>query len=509
MSINAYEKFKFDEHVTINSEHVNKNYKILLISQNSLDIFLVNKLLKDLGNFKVYEVGNIKAALKVVSYMSLDLIIVDDKLPTVSGGDVIARLNRNQLLKDVPKVMLLTEDYQESLYSNANHDNLDFIKKPIDSMIFKTRIHSILKTQQDKFMGGSLFENMIDRKINEAKEFLKIYKSFLDIDQNLLFVYDKKGNQIVESNKNFTKFFGENRLFNRVLSNPRLLKRFVPHFSNPNYLNSHHQATWLDLITAAQDFNFLVTIKNKSKEFSFNVLVNKMKLFNKDMYIVKLSNHILDVPSSKQIKFEDKEINFCLASLQESLNALDEIEKKADIESDIKTLLDTLKISSSHFERRSKDRSHQINVHFIIATVLKDKIDDIKATLNSVSVDEAFRLDQDILYAKISPDALRDTIRGILDIYHDTKNIKVDVKYYQLQHNLKIEIITTSEDQEHSSKALINKIFKKENDEEMALETSQQVAPKHLQKSLALMNADIKTYFNSGQNIFLLTIPLT
>ncbi len=509
MSIDTYEKVHFDDHVTINSEHVNKNYKILLISQNSLDVFLVNKLLKDLGNFKVYEAGNIKAALKVVSYMSLDLIIVDDKFPTISGGDVIARLNKDQLLRDVPKVMLLTEDYQESLYANTNYDNLDFIKKPIDSMIFKTRIHSILKTQQDKFMGGSLFENMIDRKINEAKEFLKIYKSFLDIDQNLLFVYDKKGNQVVESNKNFTKFFGENRLFNRVISNPRLLERFVPHVSDPNYLNSHHQATWLDLITAAQDFNFLVTVKNRSKEFSFNVLVNKMKLFNKDMYIVKLSNHILDVPSSKQIKFQEQELNFCLSSLQESLNTLDEIEKKVEIEGDIKALLDTLKISSSHFERRSKERSNEINVHFVIATVLKDRMDNIEASLNSIHVDEEFKLDHDILYAKISSNALNDTIRGILDIYHDENNIKVDIKYYQLQNNLKIEIITTSEDQQHSSKALINRIFKKEDEEDMGLEPSQQVAPKHVQSSLIMMNADIKTYFNSGQNIFLLTIPLS
>ncbi len=509
MSIDAYEKVKFDDHVTINSEHVNKNYKILLISQNSLDIFLVNKLLKDLGNFKVYEAGNVKAALKVVSYMSLDLIIVDDKLPTISSSEIITRLNRSQLLKDVPKVMLLTEDYKESLYADAHYDNLDFIKKPIDSMIFKTRIHSILKNQQDNFMGGSLFENMIDRKINEAKEFLKIYKSFLDIDQNLLFVYDKKNNQIVESNKNFTKFFGENRLFNRVVSNPRLLKRFVPPVSDPNYLNSHHIATWLDLITSASDFNFLVTIKNRSKEFSFNVLVNKMKLFNKDMYIVKLSNHILEIPSTKQIKFQDEKINSYLSSLQRSFNALEENDKKVEIEHDLKVLLEALHIPSSYFEKRSKKRTDEINVHFVIASILKERSNEIKATLNLTPVNKEFKPDLDILYAKISPDALRDAIRGILDSYHDTKDLKVDVKYYQLKEHLKIEIITKSENQKYSGSTLINKFFKKDNEEEMGLETAQQIAPKHVKNALSIMNADIKTYFNNGQNIFLISIPMT
>ena len=509
MSIDAYEKDKFDDQIAINSVHVNKNYKILLISQNSLDIFLIHKLLKDLGNFKVYEAGNIKAALKVVSYMSLDLIIVDDRLPTVSGAEIITRLNRSQVLKDVPKLMLLTEDYKESLYADAHYDNLDFIKKPIDSMIFKTRIHSILKTQQDNFMGGSLFENMIDRKIDEAKEFLKIYKSFLDIDQNLLFVYDKRGKQVVESNKNFTKFFGENRLFNRVVSNPRLLKRFVSPVSDPNYLNSHHSATWLDLITSAQDFNFLVTIKNRSKEFSFNVLVNKMKLFNKDMFIVKLSNHILDIPSSKQIKFQDQKINSCLSSLRGSLNALNEHEKKVDIEYDIKVLLDALKISTSHFERRLHHRSDEINVYFVIASILKERSDEIKATLSLIPIDRESKPDLDTLHAKISPDALRDAIRGILDSYHDTKDLKVDVKFYELKGNLKIEIITTSDNQKYSGNNLVNRFFKKDNEDDFGQDSSAQVAPKHVQNALIIMNADLKTYFNSGQNIFLLTIPLT
>jgi DNA-binding response OmpR family regulator len=509
MSIDAYEKINFDNQVAISSEHVNKNYKILLINQNSLDILLVNKLLKDLGNFKVYEAGNIKAALKIVSYMSLDLIIVDDKLPTVSGTEIITKLNRSQLLKDVPKVMLLTENYKENHYAYRHYENLDFIKKPIDSLIFKTRIHSILKSQQDNFMSGSLFENMIDRKIDEAKEFLKIYKSFLDIDQNLLFVYDKKGNQVVESNKNFIKFFGENRLFNRVVSNPRLLKRFVPSISDPNYLNSHHVATWLDLITSAQDFNFLITIKNRSKTFSFNVLVNKMKLFNKDMYIVKLSNHILDISSSKKIKFQNQKVNSYLSLLQGSLNALDEREKKVEIEHNIKVLLDELKISSSHFERHSKHRSDEINVHFVIASILKERSDEIDATLNLMPIDKEFKPDFDTLHAKISPDALRDAIRGILDSYHDTKDLKVDVKFYELNSNLKIEIITTSDNQKYSGNNLVNRFFKKDNEDDFGQEPSAQVAPKHVQNALIVMKADIKTYFNNGQNIFLLTIPLT
>ena len=504
MSIDTYEKVNFDNQVAINSEHINKNYKVLLISQNSLDIMLVNKLLKKLGMFKIYEAGNIKAALKVVSYMNLDLIIVDDKLPNDSGSKVINRLNRNQMLRDVPKVMLLTEDYIESNYSDENYDNLDFIKKPIDSMIFKTRIHSILKNRKDHFMGGSLFENMIDSRINEAKEFLKIYKSFLDMDQNLLFVYDKRTNQIVESNKNFIKFFGENRLFNRVLSNPRLLKRFVSDMNDPNYLNSHHFATWLDLITTAQDFNFLVTLKNRSKEYSFNVVVNKMKLFGKDMYIVKLSNHILDISNHKQIKFQSKNIDSTLLSLQKSINNINSTDKKIKIEHNIKVLLDELQISSQYFERISKHRSDEVNVYFVIASILKDRLNTTESTLNLLPLDKDFKLDQEILYAKVSSNDINDVVRGILASCND---LKIDVKLFELQHSLKLEIITTDENQKNSEKAFVNRLFNKDNEKEFDSNLADNIAPKYVKNALTNMNAHLKTYFSHGQNIFLVTIP--
>jgi DNA-binding response OmpR family regulator len=506
MSIEAYEVEQFATHVGISSEHINKKYKVLLISQNSTDIFLVNKLLNDLGNFKVYEAGNLNAAMKVVSYLTLDLIIVDDRLPKLSGYEIINRLNRNQLLKYVPKVMLLTKDYKESQFGNANFDNLDFIKKPIDKMIFKTRIHSILKNQQDKFKSGSIFENMIDAKISEAKEFLKIYKSFLDIDQNILFVYDKKSNQIVESNKNFSKFFGENRLFNRIISNPRLMQKFVPTSLDPNYLNAHHISTWLNLMTSTSDFNFLLTLKNRSKEYTFNVLLNKMKLFKKEIYIVKLSNYNIPVATKSEIKFQNHKVNSALVSLHNSLNKLDNLDQRDIIREDIKNVLDALKISSSHFEDQSEHDSNDVNVYFIIAKILKEKLHkNIQVTLNSELITDELKYDHQIIYAKVSADALHDVVKGILGSYLDTQEMRVDVKVFELENNLKIEIITTDKKRDNSKSVLVNKLFKKDSIKE---EKMMQTTTKQVQNALTILNADIKTYFTNGQNIFLISIPL-
>jgi DNA-binding response OmpR family regulator len=510
MSIKTYEKKESAVEATISSEYLNKHYTVLLISQNSADIFLVNKLLNELGNFNIHEVNNLKEAQKVLSYLTLDLIIVDDKLPTVSGYEIINRLNRSHVLKDVPKVMLLTNGYNENIYIDVNFDNIDFVKKPIDKMIFKTRIKSILKNQQDKFMSGSIFENMIDTKISEAKEFLKIYKSFLDIDHNLLFVYDKKSNKIVETNKVFNRFFGESRLFNKIIANPRLLRRFVPANSDPSYLNNHHISTWLDLIISAKDFNFLLTVKNRSKEYTFNVLVNKLKLFKKEMYIVKLSNHNIDLIGTKQIKMQSQKINSSLIALRDAIEQLEPSEEKDQIEQGIRDILNELQIPTTNFEKQiTQEKSgDDINVYFEIAKILKERINPIKATLNARVIDNDFKLEREHIYAKISSEDLDHMIRGILESYHDMDNLKVDINLFQFKNSLKIEMITSKKDSEDFTHLLVNTIHKIESYFKDADQLLIETAPKQVQNALDNMHADIKTYFNGGENIFLITIPL-
>ncbi len=505
MSIQLYEEVEHEVNTEIVVSTHDRRYKVMIISQNSTDIFLVSKLLNELGSFKIYEAGNLSTALKVVGYHSLDLMIIDDTLPTLSGYDIIKRLNKKQTLKDVPKVMLLTQDYKESSYDNNSLDNLEFVKKPIDCMIFKTRVHLILKRQLDQFMGGSVFENMIDKKISEAKEFLKIYKSFLDMDENILFVYDRDKNRVLETNRNFSKFFGEISLFNRVLSSEKLMRYFVPNSASTNYLNSHHFNTWLDFIMSVKDFNFLLTLKRGSDKFSFNTTANKIKLFNKDIYIIKLSNHnIYNSRSSHQVKKQNKSIKPHLKELKNLFDNMDSFEDKRKVKKSLISVLDELELDSDIFNETINKNNRAVNVYFIIASVLKQNLDFISATLNSKVVDIDFLQDQETIYADVSADSIHDLVKGIIDCYHECENLQVDIKLFKIDTELKIEIVTVDTN-DIVNRSLIQKVFNF-NDESNC--STDQLQPKNIQNTLLELNADIKTYFKSKQNIFLISIPI-
>jgi phosphopantetheine adenylyltransferase len=229
-----------------------------------------------------------------------------------------------------------------------------------------------------------------------------------------------------------------------------------------------------------------------------------MKLFNKEMYIVKLSNHNLHIANSNQVKFQDKQIMPYLNRLQNSLNLLNDGEQKAKIEHDIKIVLDELKVNSSQFTRISSHRTDEVNLYFVIASILKDRLGDTRYFLNLNKVDENLKLDHEFIYAKVSADALTSAVKGILDSSYE-RDMQVDVKIYKLQENMKVEIITTSKNHQKDSSTLVKKLFKKDAN---SSDSEENAVPKHVKKAVADMHADLKTYTNNEQNIFLLTIPL-
>ncbi len=507
MSIDIYEKIEKDS-IDLDIFESSIGKKALIISQNSSEIYLVDKLLNQIENFKLYESASLNGALKILNYVEIDIIIIDDKLSNIDGYEIAKRLDRDQIFKNISKLLLLTHDYKSTIYENEAFDNLDFIKKPIDSVIFKSRIRSILKGRKDKSSCSSPFENMIDTKIGEAKEFLKIYKSFLDIDQNILFIYDKRFNKVVEYNRNFTKFFGEYRVFNRVISSPKILKKFVPNMSDPNYLNSHSIDTWIDLVTGVKDFNFIVTIKRGEKEYSFTILADKMKLFGREIYIVKLSNHNLYISNQRALNsIKKREIDRAIFQLQDTLSQIDESVEKKRLKSSIIDLLKELGVESTYFKKGYRDGIELINIYEVVANILKSRSDSIKSIINSKEVTDSFNESGEVIAIHSSKKAIVELFSIILDNYHDGKDLRVDVELYRVRDSVKLVIVTTDIGKRDSSNGIIDKILNI-NSDHLKNGISNNVISKQLQDRLTLLRADIKTSFREGKNIFTIVLPI-
>ena len=86
-------------------ENKTNKQTILVVDDTPDNLFLVSNLLKDLYTVKVANSG--EKALKYLSESVIpDLILLDIMMPVLSGYDVIKKIKKDTILKDIPIIFL-------------------------------------------------------------------------------------------------------------------------------------------------------------------------------------------------------------------------------------------------------------------------------------------------------------------------------------------------------------------------------------------------------------------
>jgi CheY-like chemotaxis protein len=116
-------------------------YSVLIVEDDPTFLALEKELL-DPDRFSVFSAENGTEALKAVKDCDFDVIILDKKLPDISGDDLckIIRFEIGNLT--VPIVMVTGEVSTKSLIQSFNNGATDFIKKPFDLTEFSIRIEA-------------------------------------------------------------------------------------------------------------------------------------------------------------------------------------------------------------------------------------------------------------------------------------------------------------------------------------------------------------------------------
>ena len=78
---------------------------ILVVDDTPDNLFLVSNLLKDLYTVKVAISGE-KALKYLFESTAPDLILLDIMMPVLSGYDVIKKIKKDTILKDIPIIFL-------------------------------------------------------------------------------------------------------------------------------------------------------------------------------------------------------------------------------------------------------------------------------------------------------------------------------------------------------------------------------------------------------------------
>jgi putative two-component system response regulator len=505
--VNAYK--------TSSQRNHQKVFKILLMSENSSDIFMIKKMLPKNDGYKIYEVSTLSRALKVLNYLSIDLMLIDDMLSNVDGYECVYKLNQLDVAKEIPKIIFLTQDYKTEKKESVQDDNLDFVKKPFDAVIFKLRVKSMLKSSTDKIDRKSYFKQLSNDAFLEAHAYMGIYQEIFESSEKMMCIYDAQQGEIVEANAIFEQFFINVNAFNRIVSHDRIARKFVPLMDEANYLNYYAPSEWMQTLIDGMGFTYLVKLKRDYKEYSFNISVQKMHLANRTLYLIKLFNiydYLPQNPREKSAtKLPLKEQNLGVFK-DDFLHLREQFKRLKTDNKDIETLLyqmssklsivcDDVSIVQDYNQQK------EINVYFILVSLLKDRFMDKNIYINNHKVDKFLEENEQEIYLPLDANAIHDVIFGILNNYYgNTFNTTTTYKRLDVTvHRDEALHITLKMDKsaDASGNTLVGKWFSK-------LQDSQEEAmlPKNVKTALSILQGDIEKIEEKGQILFNIKIPL-
>ncbi len=116
--------------------------KILVVDDEKHWRNLFRSFLKDY-NFEIFEAFDGQSGIGKAKEIQPDIIILDNKMPNMTGLEAVKVLRSTSLTKSIPIIMATAMDFTDSMVEYIKLDVHDFIKKPFDVKDFIEKIEKI------------------------------------------------------------------------------------------------------------------------------------------------------------------------------------------------------------------------------------------------------------------------------------------------------------------------------------------------------------------------------
>ncbi|NBJ91954.1 GGDEF domain-containing response regulator [Parablautia muri] len=121
---------------------------ILMVDDMAVNLERAAELLKD-----AYEISAVKSgrqALVILRERIPDMIIIDINMPDMNGYELMEVVRSDVRLKDIPVVFISVETDRESEIEALKMGAMDFIKKPFEPEVMRSRIERVLQMAEQK-----------------------------------------------------------------------------------------------------------------------------------------------------------------------------------------------------------------------------------------------------------------------------------------------------------------------------------------------------------------------
>jgi diguanylate cyclase (GGDEF)-like protein len=161
--------------------------KILVVDDDP-DIRDILKLTLSEENYEVMEASDGEEALKIIGSKSLDLVLLDYRIPKIDGREVCRRVKKDLLLRHLPIIMVTGKGDINDKVGGIDAGADDYIVKPFEPKELLARIRMILRrTERDleanpltRLPGNVSILDELSRRLEEKALFAVCY---IDLDK--------------------------------------------------------------------------------------------------------------------------------------------------------------------------------------------------------------------------------------------------------------------------------------------------------------------------------------
>lgn len=118
-------------------------YKILIVDDQEPNRTVLDNHMSALGHTSL-QAENGVAALSLLETQKPDLILLDIMMPKMDGLQVLEYLKSDEVLRQIPVIMISALDDMESMVKCIQQGAVDYLVKPFNINLLKARIHSAL-----------------------------------------------------------------------------------------------------------------------------------------------------------------------------------------------------------------------------------------------------------------------------------------------------------------------------------------------------------------------------
>lgn len=142
------------------------SFNVLIVDDSNSMRAVIKKIIS-ISGFKIdqcIEAGNGKEALEALTDNWVDVIVSDINMPEMNGFELLKTLKEDNLLKNIPVILITTESSEGRMQDAFNLGAKGFIKKPFTPEEVKKILYEVIGVSDE----GEYEE---DRGDNEAFDF--------------------------------------------------------------------------------------------------------------------------------------------------------------------------------------------------------------------------------------------------------------------------------------------------------------------------------------------------